>query len=365
MKVFLTLTLSFIISSLYAQTCTSSGGDDILDIDDHPYRFRCGNDRMFYNKKVSEDYKLIETCNNYWAEGNYYKKGNKIYYSPKYGEFELVVGANAADFKCEDATAKDGTQIFYLGKVVKNINKSSYKAVGKLYCKDDNKVYFKNKYAESDHLIQLYEAKPNNFQLIGDSTSYYAKDDSLVYYYGKIVINADPESFEVIGYGYSHDKNFAYYNGELISGLKGEGFSVLKDCYLGSDGVTLCNGKMKIDNSDAKTFTIIECGYYKDKNQVYLNGKVLENIDSQSFEILSWGYTKDKNAVYCDLKLIENANPNTFEVLARKHSRDDKNIFYLSTLMECDYSSFKIDPTKDYLSSDNSHQYSRGKIINN
>ena len=188
----------------------------------------------------------------------------------------------------------------------------------------------------------------------------------MVYYYGNPIINSDPSSFEILEYGYSRDNNYAYYNGVKIEGMKGEKFTIIKDCYLGSDGIALCNGLTKLEPSDATTFKAIECGYYKDQNNVYLNGQVLDNVDSESFEILSWGYTKDKNAVYCDLKLIEGANPATFEVLARKHSKDDEAIFYLNKKIECDYNSFKISAELDYLASDKNHQYSRGvKIVSN
>lgn len=364
MKTFTTILLVLLTSFFYAQTCTSSGGDDYPDIEDSPYRYTCGTAMRHKMKKTSSEYKLIDDCNNYWAEDNYYKKGSEIYYSSEYGEFDLVIGASAKSFRCEDGTAKDDNNIYYLGKKVEAISYSKFKSIGKLYCADNQKVYFKNKYAETDKLTEVVKGNSENFQLIGDSTSYYAKDDNNVFYYGKVIVNADPNSFKILDYGYSHDKNYAYYNGEIIDGLKGEDFKVIKEAYMGSDGIALCNGNKKIENSDAATFKVIECGYFKDKNNVYLNGRVLENIDSESFEILTWGYTKDKNAVYCDLKLIEGANPTFFKVLARKHAKDDKNIFYLQQKMDCDYSSFKINPTLDYLSSDKDNKYSRGKVIN-
>ena len=365
MKLIFTIVLTFLLPSLFAQTCTSSGGDDYPDIDDYPYTFRCGNDRMYKYKKQSKDYKLIEACGNYWAEGSYYKKGNEVYYSPKYGEFELVKGVNVKSFRCEDGIAKDDNSIYYLGKKVEKVNHSSFKSIGKLYCSDNEKVYFKNRYNESSSLTEVVKGQPKNFQLIGDSTSYYGKDDSTVYYYGKALKNADPVSFIILEYGYSHDKNNAYYNGEIIEGLKGKDFKIIKEALMGSDGMVLCNGNKKIENSDAITFKVIECGYSKDKSNVYLNGSVLKGVDSESFEILSWGYTKDKNAVYCDLKLIAGAKPSSFKVLARKHAKDAENIFYLQQTMDCDYGSFKIDPTKDYLSSDKNNQYSRGILVGN
>ncbi len=365
MKPFLTLVLSLLISSLYAQTCTSSGGDDLPDMDDYPYTFRCGTARINSYKKFSKDYKLIDACDNFWAEGSYYKKGNQVYYSPEYGTFNVIKEAKVKSFRCEDGIAKDDYNIYYLGNKVEAVNHSNFKSIGKFYCTDNENVYFKNKYAENHMLTEVKVGKSINFQLIGDSTSYYIKNDSSVYYYGKVLPDADPNSFEMLEYGYSHDKNYAYYNGEKIEGLKGESFKVIKDCYLGSDGILLCNGNKKLEHSDAATFKAIECGYYKDKNNVYLNGGIIQGVDVNSFEILSWGYTKDKNAVYCDLKLIEGADPVSFEVLARKHAKDDKHIFYLQKQMDCDYNSFKIDPTLDYLSSDKNNNYSRGKLVSN
>ena len=275
MRPFFTLVLSLLISSLFAQTCTSSGGDDLPDMDDYPYTFRCGNDRMFKHNKASSEYKLIKSCNNYWAEGNYYKKNNQIYYSPKYGEFELVENANPNNFRCENGTAKDNRQIFYMGKAKGNVDLLSYKDDGKLYCKDNNKVYFKNRYAETDPLAEITEAKPNKFVLIGDSTSYYAKDDSLVYFSGKIISNADPTSFKVLEYGYSHDNYRAFYNGEIIEGLIGKDFTVLKGNKLLKESSKSWRDFFKDDYS-----IIIELFYGQIMTEIkdVENGKVLSNV---------------------------------------------------------------------------------------
>jgi len=355
------LFLLIIIPPTFGQTCTSSGGDDVDDLDLPHYRFRCGtsmmHDRM---NKVSPEFKLIEGCDNYWADGNYFRNKGKIYYSEKYGSHELIASANSKSFRCEDGTARDDNNIYFKGKIIANIDKTSFKSVGNVYCSDNKNVYYRNRYSESGGLQKVTGAKSSSFELIGEVNSNYAKDTGSVYFSGKVITSSDPTSFAVLDYGYAHDKNYVYYNGEKIEGMNGANFKILKDCFLGSDGVSLCNGSMVLKNSDAKSFHAIECGYYKDNNNVYLNGAILEEIDSKSFQILTWGYTKDKNAVYCDMKLIDGADPVSFKVLARKHSKDNNDIYYLHNTMECDYDSFELDNTLDYLSKDKNYSYKRG-----
>ncbi len=365
-KVLLSLLfLIFSISSSLAQTCTSSGGDDDTDLDIEPYQFRCGHSMMYDRmKKASSDFKKIENCDNYWADGTYFINKGKIYYSSEYGIHELVVGAEAKSFRCEDGTARDNNDIYFKGKAISDIDKASFKSIGLAYCSDNKTVFYRNRYNKFDKLLKIEEAAATSFELIGELESNYAKDSYSVYYAGKVVVSSDPESFEVLEYGYARDKNFVYYSGVKVEGMNGANFKVLKDCFLGSDGIVLCNGGKVLENSDAKSFRAIECGYYKDNNNVYLNGAILKEIDSKSFQILTWGYTKDKNGVYCDLKLIDGADPTSFKVLGRKHSKDNNGIFYMNQIIDCDYKSFEVNNKVDYLSKDINHTYKKGIRIN-
>ena len=343
-----------------SQTCTSSGGDD-RDFLDEPYRFRCGTSMMKHRfKKQSSDYKLIKTCSKYYADGNYYSNKGKIYFSPSYGEHELIASADAKSFRCENGTTRDNKHIFFLGKIVKDVDTESFKSIGSLYCGDDKAVYYRNKYAEDGLLAKIDGADIASFENVGKEHSSYAKDVRAVYLSGKTLAGSDPATFELLEYGYAKDKNQVYYNGALVEGMNANEFKVLKDCYLGSDGVQLCNAGKVLENSDAKSFKAIECGYYKDANNVYLNGYILTGVDSETFEILSWGYTKDKNAVYCDLKVITGAKSDNFEVLGRKYSKDASSIFYLHNKVKCDYKTFALDYSKDYLAKDKKGKISRG-----
>ncbi len=366
---FLTLPLTALLLFLFinptlSQTCTSSGGDYDPDLDLEPYRFRCGTAMMHGMKKVSKDYKIIKGCSNYYSDGNYYRNKGKIYYSKEYGVFDPIAIADEKSFRCEDGTVRDNDNIYFRGEVVENIDKSSFKSVGYAYCADKEDVYYRNRYSKSEGLMKIAGADATSFKLIGDSNSYYAKDNQSAYFNGKVVQSSDPSSFKVLEYGYAHDKNHAYYNGITIEGMNGANFKVLKNCFLGSDGVNLSNGENILQNSDAKSFRAIECGYYKDNNNVYLNGMILEGVDSETFQILSWGYTKDKGAVYCDTKVITDAKPETFEVLGRKHSKDGKHIFFMQQTIDCDYDSFVVDTKIDYMSQDKNHSYKKGIQIN-
>jgi len=358
MKLIILSIISLITSSIFSQTCTSSGGD--YDPDDYPHHFDCGYSKGRYEKnRKYEDYKLIENCGHY-MDGRYYTYKGKVYYSIDYDTFTLLAAADTATFKCENGITKDKKNIYYKGKIVNNIDNKSFQSVGFVYCKDNKAVYYKNAYDTLETMVKIAEASSSSFTLIGDEYSHYAKDSTFVYYLGKALITSDPATFELLEYGYARDKTNAYYSGQIIEGMNGASFKVIKTSFVATDGVKLCSGTKVFENSDAATFEEIQCGYSRDKNNVYLNGRVLEGIDSKTFEILSWGFTKDKNAVYCDAQIIKGADPATFIVLGRKYSKDKSKVYYLQNTVDCDYDSFVVDNEKDYMAKDKNFSYKKG-----
>lgn len=69
------------------------------------------------------------------------------------------------------------------------------------YIKKDNAVYYFN---ESK---KIEEADVNSFEVLGETESY-AKDKNNVYFWGKIIANADVKTFKIISEdinGYSKD----------------------------------------------------------------------------------------------------------------------------------------------------------------
>ena len=44
-------------------------------------------------------------------------------------------------------------------------------------------------------------------------------------------------------------------------------------------------GQELVMHADAQSFVDLGCGYAKDRNNVYMNGRVLENVDPSSFRL--------------------------------------------------------------------------------
>jgi hypothetical protein len=151
----------------------------------------------------------------------------------------------------------------------------------------------------------------------------------------------------------------------FIEGLNGSAFKLIGDSYFGGDDNNLCYNGSVIKGSDAKSLENLDCGYYKDAYNVYFNGYKLDGYDSETFELMSWGYSRDKYRVYCDRIEIVGAVPSSFEILGRKHGKDSKNIFYLQSMMVCDYESFRVSEDLDYMSADKDNKYQEGiKVLN-
>lgn len=91
-----------------------------------------------------------------------------------------------------------------------NVGKDEFKVLSYHdFARDKNNLYFKTEKIEG--------SDPNTFQIINDKGRFrYAKDKNNVYIYSRDgwsiykVINADPNSFEVLEFPYSKDKNDAY-----------------------------------------------------------------------------------------------------------------------------------------------------------
>jgi hypothetical protein len=140
---------------------------------------------------------------------------------------------------------------------------------------DNNQVYFMGK------IIQ--DANPNTFKLYSGSVGI---DDKFVYFTNHKIPNADPNTFEVLDIGCGHtmyrDKNAAY---KLTSDYKYEESNI-----------------EIIDFYDMKSFEYLgECSHYtKDKNGIYYNHEKIEGADIKTFEVYFPPHeaAKDKNGHY-------------------------------------------------------------------
>jgi hypothetical protein len=116
-----------------------------------------------------------------------------------------------------------------------------------------------------------------------------------------LVEGADAKTFEIIQLGYAKDAQHVFVAGRLLPG------------------------------SDAATFAPIGERYYaKDAGQVYYGANVLPGADPATFELVGSGdYTKDAVQVYYGGGVITGADPATFELVGSGALARDKKDYYL------------------------------------
>ena len=156
----------------------------------------------------------------------------------------------------------------------------------------------------------------------------YLKENSQVFYKGKIIEKADFASFIALDYLYAKDKERVYYKGQIL------------------------------DQADSASFVKLGIHYTKDKNHVFSNGKILKatdptkEVDPASFVELkpvnglygvanfegdNFVYAKDKNRVYFysdrGTIAVKEADPDSFIFLEIDLAKD-KNHTYHAGVME-------------------------------
>ncbi len=217
--------------------------------------------------------------------------------------------------------AKDKNSIYINGQVFPNIDPETFQYVGSSYIKDKEHVY-----GMFGVLIKGVDPANCTAENLGGCkfpSEYEIKADG-VYYKGKLIEGADPETFEFFVNEdgrvlYGIDKNYVFSrknfigNGdteEILEILKDAdpktfvsiGFNYGKDAenvfsWMGSMSGLGSFGKL---NADSKTFVLLNDGMHaKDAKYVYYYwDKTIKGADPESFVIINEIYSKDKNYVY-------------------------------------------------------------------
>ncbi len=260
--------------------------------------------------------------------------------------------------------AKDDNDLYYKGVIAETFNGdlNSVEALNNLYIKDEYNVYFREFTDEFASDIKVVEGADVSEFVIIDTKSYpsrYGKDDNNLYYRGEIVTdedkvanflskygpdaepfnmpdNADPETFEFLGFQYSKDKDNVYHHNRIISNNTEEAE------YLGGN-------------------------YVSDGKNIFIRGYATNNFDFQSFEHLKYEFAKDKNGVYRNAIVIDGADPETIEVINKWYLKDDKNYYFVEynddnfSFQDIDYNSFVI--VSKYFTKDKNYVFYKGEIM--
>jgi hypothetical protein len=118
--------------------------------------------------------------------------------------------------------ATDGNYVYYNDSAIDKADAKTFDVKGS-YGIDDHAVYYNG--------VKIPDADVHSFKLVAGSDQF-AKDSTHVFDGSYIVQDADPNSFQTIGYssyGYSKDTTHVFYNDQIIPGADAATFVVIPD----------------------------------------------------------------------------------------------------------------------------------------
>lgn len=198
----------------------------------------------------------------------------------------------------------------------------------------DGKVYYKWFHGGAleyrTHLVENADAE--TFRSIPNKEGMeFAKDKNSVFLRGRLLKNADPNSFEQLHEYYWKDKNNVYlfaFGEALVEDANPNTFSVLKE-YWAADKHHIFHQQYKMEGINKATFVPIDEFWAKDDKYYYHKTTRLDLLDYASAEVVSKYYIKDKNGVYLKTgEKLPNANPNSFVAFIHTNAGYDDQFMF-------------------------------------
>lgn len=151
---------------------------------------------------------------------------------------------------------------------------------------------------KEDHYGCTYLEEPN----------YIINKESVFFEYCSIhrKVDTNPKELRVVSGGLAFDNTNMFYNGIRLNVRPNSPKIIRTDnasVYWVNSEFLYCN-KVEISKIDTLTFTVLNGGYYKDKNNVYFKDKILKNVDPTNF-VYNYPYGYDKNSVYSGINKIK------------------------------------------------------------
>ena len=299
------------------------------------------NNIYYFSDGKLEKINLKIDVNNleYLDDGNsvfssYLRDGKNVYFvNDEDGKIKIVKNVDKNTFKVVNGNyGVDSKNVYYLGEKLDFVGLDGLKIFGEYYLKDKNSVYeismndndkVKVKPIKNLNIdVATFEDIFNEGLFKDKNTVYYAEDNdgdiSL-----KILQGADPATFE---FGIiSKDKNSVFIGNQKLEGVSSKGFEVLDETF-----------------NFVKDYKNV---YYLDRESDGITYKVkvldTKGIDIPSLELLGDSYNKyyrDKNNIYflndkddkMEFEKLAGANPKTFEIVDDYFARDDKNVYFFN-----------------------------------
>ena len=299
------------------------------------------NNIYYFSDGKLEKINLKIDVNNleYLDDGNsvfssYLRDGKNVYFvNDEDGKIKIVKNVDKNTFKVVNGNyGVDSKNVYYLGEKLAFVGLDGLKIFNEGYLKDKKNVY-EISVNDNDEVkvkpIKNLNIDVATFEDIFGGLNY--KDKNSVYYVDenngevslKILKGADPATFEfgVI----SKDKNSVFVDNQKLEGVSSKGFEVLADLF-----------------NFVKDYKNV---YYLDRESDGITYKVkvldTKGIDIPSFEFFGDSYNKyfkDKDNIYflndkddkMEFEKLDGANPKTFEIVDDYFARDDKNVYFFN-----------------------------------
>ncbi len=241
-------------------------------------------------------------------------------------------------------------RVYYDGKVIEGADSESFSIL------EDDRYGSSIAYSAKDgsHLyhagVIVQGAIPGNLKRIKINNETYWVNATQVILDDRVLQDANPQEFygfenhDYSGWTYSTigQRYTVYIHGKRLPGVDRDSFTPLSEFFAKDKNHIFKQDEIILPEANAEDFELLE--YYdfgKDKNHIYylahLQPFAIKGIDVESFEILERGFLRDKNHVYVthqysSITRLEQADAASFEVTGYEDSTDsdarDKNHYY-------------------------------------
>ena len=296
---------------------------------------------------------------------NYLRDGKNVYFvNNEDGKVKIVKNVDKNTFKVVNGNyGVDSKNVYYFGEKLDFVGLDGLKIFNEIYLKDKKNVYEIS--VNDNDKVKVEPIKNLNidvatFEDIFGGLNY--KDKNSVYYVDennekislKILKGADPATFE---FGIiSKDKNSIFIGNQKLKGVSSKGFEVLNDSldfvkdyknvyYLdrAEDGITFIPRVQNIEGVDVATLEFAGghySKYYKDKNNVYFmdnrDGKIkfkkLAYVNPKTFEMVDDTFARDDKNLYIFEYKLDGIDPKTFKKLSYEMVKDKNGLYFLEDI---------------------------------
>lgn len=265
----------------------------------------------------------------------------------------IIKGADARTFELfsDDHFYRDKKRVFYLGQEIPGADPVSFKVFYvnrdlpqfSYYAKDKTNAYYIDSF-RTLRIKRLYTRSIDTFKGIDDQ---YAIDKEYVYGRGIKRDNSAPRSLKELGHGYWKDKNNVYYDGKVLEGADADSFLVIGGNMYATDIYNyFWNGNLW--NSFKNKISSEEVKKFLEEHQhlkkYWWNQDDLASMREYGRQFDGQeGYFIQDNKVFWEGSLLKHADYRTLEILNAYYAKDDKYAYYTDKkLIKSDAKTFKL-----------------------